>query len=476
MPGPTGAQFLEDRHFVKVIGGPIGSGKSTVCLFDLLKRSVEQVPFDNVRRTRHILVRNTSAQLRSTVKPLIDQWFVHATNDTMGKWRLTDGIFEARFRLPDDTIVHAEFMMLPADTPDDVRRLLSLEGSAAWLEECREIDPEVAQALQGRVARYPNRNAGGVTYPGVIGSTNAPPLGSWWQQKMADPPDTWRVFMQPPALLDDGSINPATENLANLDPNYYRNLISGKTQDWIDVYLRNHFGSGGFGEPVFARTFRREFHLSKTKLTPIYDTLAPLVVGMDNGLTAAAVIGQMDPRGRVNVLGECYVPEGDSMGVETFLDTMLVPYLNSRFPVRPEHIAFALDPACFNRSEVNELTIAQAVAARGFHVIPRGAGATNHIERRIAAVEGLLSRAIDGGPGLLVSPECPWLTQALVWGYRNKKLANGSITAEPEKNHYSHIADALQYLCLYYNVLTNPIMAAMRPTAKEVKRVAFRYA
>ena len=60
----------------------------------------------------------------------------------------------------------------------------------------------------------------------------------------------------------------------------------------------------------------------------------PILVGMDNGLTAAAVIGQMDARGRLNILGESYVPEGETMGVETFLDRLLVPYLTARYPVR----------------------------------------------------------------------------------------------------------------------------------------------
>lgn len=470
-PGVTGAKFLLDKSFIKVIMGPVGGGKSTVCLFDLFKRAIDQQPFMKVRRTKFIILRNTMQQLMSTVKPLIDHWFITLPQGRMGEWRLTDKTFEMRFSLPDGTHVFSEFALLAADTPDDVRRLLSMEASAAWCEEWREIDEAVFEGLQGRVARFPNRASGGVSYPGVICSTNPPPMGTWTQELMAEPPHNMAVFMQPAALLEDGSINPEAENLENLDPSYYANLMAGKTTDWIDVYLKNKFGAGGFGQPVFKATFRADFHVAKEPLRPIPASNNPLIVGMDNGLTAAAVIMQMDMRGRVNVLGESYVPKGQTMGVETFLDRLLIPHLLT-YGVPMGMVQFVLDPACFHRAQLNELTIAMAVQSRGFFPIK---AATNDPDRRIGAVEGLLVRAIDGAAGLLISPSCPWLIQALDWGYRNRKQANGEPTATPEKNHFSHIADALQYGCLHYNLQVHPAATQFRTAAKPVKRVSYVY-
>jgi hypothetical protein len=181
-PGPVGQDFIDDRSFVKIICGPVGGGKSTDALMELFNRTIHQAPFDGVRRTKHVIMRNTTQQLKSTVKPLIDQWFTVLTKNRMGSWRVTDNVFEMKFRLPDKTIVHSEFALMAADTPDDVRRLLSLEASSAWIEEMREIDQAIFEGLQGRVARFPNRASGGVTYPGVIGSTNPPPMGSWLQE------------------------------------------------------------------------------------------------------------------------------------------------------------------------------------------------------------------------------------------------------------------------------------------------------
>lgn len=447
-PGPTGAKFLASRSFIKGLMGPVGGGKSTVCLFDLLARAVSQQPFKGVRRTKFIILRNTMAQLTTTVKPLIDHWFVTMTDGRLGQWRLSERTFEAKFALPDGTTVHSEFVLMPADTPDDVRRLLSLEASAAWVEESREVDPEVFSGLQGRVNRFPNRASGGVTYPGVIFSTNPPPLGSFWHQVISTPPKGWEVFVQPPAMLPDGTLNPAAENLENLAPDYYENLVSGKSEAWISVYLRNEFGPGDMGQPVFKSSFRKEFHVAQSPLKPIVQTLNPLVVGMDNGLQAAASLMQMDARGRVNVLGEVYVPEEETMGVETFLDRLLIPRLANEFPFRRENIVFSLDPACFQRSQVDEKTIAQAVMQRGFKV---QRACTNAPDLRINAVEQLLARHIDGGAGFLVDPRCQHTINALEWGYRYKRTTSGAPSLVVEKNHFSHMGDAVQYGALHFS-------------------------
>ena len=465
--GPTVKQFLDSRKFIKVIEGPVGGGKSTAALFDLFSRSVNQKPFRGVRTTRHIILRNTIQQLNATVKPLLDAWFITMPPTPLGEWQLTDRAFHMRFMLSDGTQVNSEFWLMAADTPDDVRRLLSLECSAAWAEECREVDPEVFEGLSGRVARFPSRAAGGVTYPGVIGSTNPPPLGTYWQENISSPPDNWGVFIQPPAVLEDGGLNPEAENLENLDPDYYSNIMIGKTQPWIDVYLRNQFGAGEFGNPVFKASFVRSFHTMTGELKPVLQSVNPLVIGMDNGLTAAAVIGQQDARGRINVFDTAQVPEGETMGVETFLDRNLIPKLVAEYSFRKENIVFVLDPACFQRSQVDEKTIAQAIIQRGYRVLRAN---TNDPERRVSAVEGLLARQIDGKAGVMLGPKAAHLANALEWGYRYKKTS-----LVPEKNWHSHIADAFQYFCLFYNSQETGSYWRKNNEAKPVVRRRYAY-
>ena len=474
LPSPTGLAFMRSRAFVKLICGPVGGGKSTVALQTIWDMAVSQHPFNNVRRTKFIVLRNTMAQLKTTVKPLIDQWFVElpslSSGRPLGEWRLSDNVFEIRARLSDGTVVHTELCMMAADTPDDVRRLLSVECSAAWVEEAREVDAEVFSGLQGRVARFPNRASGGVTYPCVICSTNPPPIGTFWHDKMTKPPEGWEIFMQPAALLEDGSLNPEAENIQHLDPSYYKNLVSGKTAGWIDVYLKNKFGSGGFGEPVFKGTFRKDFHCVG-ELSPIYTSIKPIIVGSDNGLQAAAVIGQEDQLGHVNVLREAFVPAGETMGYDRFLDTILIPVLRD-MGVANDLVQFIVDPACFQRAQATEITIAQIITSRGFTVRQ---APTNNPERRVSAVEGLLTQQIEGGPKLRLSEKCTHLSASLDWGYRNKKNASGqSISAAPEKNHYSHIAEGFQYFCQYFNPAASNLQAG-RPHAKPIVKRRFAY-
>lgn len=466
VPSPTGLRFMASRAFMKLICGPVGGGKSTVALMALWSMAVQQNAHNGVRRTKFIILRNTMAQLKSTVKPLIDQWFVELPMSEgtapLGTWRLTDNTFEIRARLKDGSVVHTELVMMAADTPDDVRRLLSVECTAAWVEEAREVAEEVFSGLQGRVGRFPNIASGGVTYPCTICSTNPPPVGTFWHGLMSNPPAGYEIFMQPPALMDDGTLNPDAENLANLYPDYYDNQVAGKSSDWIAVYLRNKFGAGGLGQPVFKGTFRMEFHVAKSALKPVSSNMKKIVVGSDNGLTAAAVIGQEDAKGRVNILRNAYVPKGETMGYDRFLDTLLVPQLRD-LAVPFQNVIFVVDPACFQRSQANEVTIAQIISRYGFQVYK---APTNLPERRIAAVEGLLMRQVDGGAGFLFSPEAEHAIAAMEWGYRNKKTASGQGLPTPEKDFYSNIADAIQYLSLYFNVgaaLTGFGRTAARP-------------
>ena len=263
------------------------------------------------------------------------------------------------------------------------------------------------------------------------------------------------------------------ENLENLAPDYYDNLVSGKTEDWINVYLKNMFGAGDMGRPIYKNTFKQSFHVAKSPLKAILQSLNPLIVGMDNGLQAAAAIGQQDMRGRVNLLGECYVKEDETMGVETFLDSRLLPYLRNKFPqMRPENIVFVLDPACFQRSQVDEKTIAGAVQARGFMTVK---ASTNDPERRIQAVEGLLARQIDGAAGFLVDAECSHIIEALTWGHRYKKNSSGTGDVQIEKNHHSHMGDAVQYLALHYNVQHDGGMWGRRAAKRTVKPSTYLY-
>lgn len=466
-PGPEAERFMQSKKFVDIIMGPVGSGKSTAALFKVLMRALNQPVVNGVRRGRCIILRNTTAQLNDTIKPLIDQWFVDAAQNQMGAWKLTEKKFRMAFTLADNSRVDCELWLMAADNPDDVRRLLSVEASWAWVEEARELHEDVFSGLQGRVGRYPSKAMGGVVDACVLASTNPPPIGGFWHKVISEPPEGWGVFVQPPALLDDLSLNPEREN-SNLPEEYYDRLIGGKTEEWINVYLKNQFGIGNAGQPVYKTSFKRSFHVAKEELIPLKTKTYPLVVGMDNGLTAAAALLQQDTRGRVLMLDECYVPKGETMGVERFLDSKLIPLLRNKYFACD--VVFVLDPACFQRSQINEKTIAQLVQNRGYRVQK---AVTNDPDKRIGAVEQLLVRQTDGQGHFLISPHCTWAIEGFEFGYRYPPKRDGSANTEaPQKNHHSHFHDALQYAALHYNA---GIAVDHRPQALPVQKVRYHY-
>lgn len=451
--------------YVRVLAGPIGGGKSVCCAHDLMKWAQEQAPnAEGVRKTRFLVVRNTADQLKSTTKKTIDDWFPPGV---FGEYKATEKTYYYQLGLPDGTIVKSEWMLIALDTPDDVRKALSLEATGLWGNECRELHPEVVDGLLMRVNRYPSMKDGGATRAGAIFDTNMPGEDGWWHNKMESPPKNWSVHIQPEAVLPledwiekygeeppesavatdvEGqkyAVDPAHDNYDNLAKTYYPNTLEGKTADFINVYLRCRYGRNLGGLPVYDKTFKPAKHVAKAPLVPIRSDNYPLCIGLDFGRTPAAVIGQLTPRGKVHVLSEVL---GENMGIKTFLATLLKPHLLQKYPGMPLFIA--PDPAGWQKTQVGETSPVDILIAEGFKVVRPP---TNDPTIRIEAVETLLGQATDAEPRLQIDPvECPTLVRGFKSGYKWKVNKQGDMAAdrEPMKNAFSHPHDAMQYFAM----------------------------
>ena len=177
--------------------------------------------------------------------------------------------------------------------------------------------------------------------------------------------------------------------------------------------------------------------MARERLRCTLNGVRPVVVGMDLGLTPAAVLGQQDPRGRALILGEAV---SFDMGVQRFVRTMLKPLLYERFPGAP--VLVVTDPAGVQRAQTDERSAVDIIKAEGLRVIP---ARTNAITARINAVDEYLMRQVDGDPAFLVDPRCTQLKAAMMGGYRYKPKGDSDI----DKNKHSHVAEALQYLMLH---------------------------
>jgi hypothetical protein len=165
-------------------------------------------------------------------------------------------------------------------------------------------------------------------------------------------------------------------------------------------------------------------------------------MGLDFGRDPCAVICQADHKGRFLVLEEIIA---EDVGLETQLQRGIRPMLLSERYVGRSVVVVG-DPAGKQRSTLYEETSFDLIKRYGLRAYP---APTNDVDKRLAAVEAWLLGQRDGGPAMLIDgTRCPTLVRALDGGYRYGKTRGGLRKPSPDKNEYSHIADALQYACV----------------------------
>lgn len=440
---PTVGSFMRSEAFFRLIAGPVGSGKTTGCIFELFRRACEQAPAeDGFRYTRFAIVRQTLNQLKSTVLKDITSWLRDV----------------ATFKVSESTVfitfgdVKSEWVLIPLENPEDQQRLLSSQLTGAWMSEAIEMDIDLVPAISGRCGRYPSGNTGTPTWFGIIADTNFPAEGSPWHKAMEiDVPPDWQIFKQPGGLSEFAENLPylvQTEETIKLpvdDPvriaqgrKYYERLASAKNPDWVKRYVNAQYGDDPSGTAVFRESFKTSFHVADS-VEPVRGH--PLIVGLDFGRDPCAVITQMDHKGRLLILQEVIA---EDMGLELQLRVGLRPALmDARYMGLP--VAIVGDPAGRQRSTSYEETSFDLVKRAGFMAYP---APTNDIDRRLAAVEAFLLAQRDGGAALIIDRgRCPKLIRALSGGYRYARTKAGQRKPLPDKNEYSHVADALQYAC-----------------------------
>lgn len=426
--GPTVAAFHRSDAFVRGLRGPIGGGKSTACMAEIVRRSLAQPPGikTKLRRSRWAVVRNTLPQLKTTTIKTWHQW----VPQQLGRWTMGPPPTH-HLRLSD---LDCEIIFLALDRPDDVRKLLSLELTGAWINEAREVPRAILDGLTGRVGRYPERADGGPAWSGIIMDTNSPDTDHWWYRMAEEQvPEGYAFFAQP---AGDG---PDAENAANLPPDYYRRAAQGKEEGWVTVYVRGEYGFVRDGKPVYPE-YRDPLHAAAQPLAA-WPGL-PLTVGVDFGLTPAAAISQRGPRGHWRVLGELVA---EDMGAQRF-GALLATELARRWPGLPAHVW--ADPAGRQRAQTDERSAMDILAAQ--LACPVSAAPSNEFTLRREAVAATLSRLIDGEPGLALDPSCRMLRKGFAGHYRYRRLATSGERWRdaPDKNEFSHVHDALQYALL----------------------------
>jgi len=454
-PGEIIKTFMKDDSFFRGVRGPVGSGKSVSCCIEIFRRALKQKPSpDGKRKSRWAVIRNTNPQLKTTtIKTWLD-WF---PENSFGNFMYSVP-FTHNIHVGD---VELEVIFLALDRPEDVKKLLSLELTGVWINEAREIPKSIVDACTMRVGRFPSMKDGGPSWYGVIADTNAPDEDHWWsimsgevpvpdhmnqeESLMLVKPDNWQFFVQPPGMIEKKEddkiksyeLNSSAENIQNVTPNYYPNIIRGKSKSWIDVYVLNRLGTIEDGKLVYG-SFREDVHIADDEID-----FAPTTVyiGLDFGLTPSAVFGQKLPDGRWLILHELVCFDIGTVKFGELLKHEIIKHCADK------DLKIFGDPAGDFRAQTDETTPFQILRQQGIQAFP---APSNDVGLRIESVEAALNRMVDGKAGFLLNKTCKSLRKGFLGGYHYRRIQTSGERYEdkPNKNKFSHVHDALQYLML----------------------------
>ena len=460
---PTVWKFLNDNSFVRGMIGPVGSGKSYACCAEIFKRAVQQKPSkrDGIKYSRFVIVRNSYPMLKTTT---LKTWLELFPEHIYGPVRNSPPITH-HIKLPSRegaAGIDLEVIFLALDQPKDVRKLLSLEVTGGWINEARELPKSIVDGLTHRVGRYPVKDDGGPTWRGVILDTNPCDDDHWiYRLSEKEPPKgkfAWKFFRQPPGVFEAKEVpeempeaqgfvhsagkwwqtNDKAENLNNLPVGYYEQLLGGKNLDWIRCYAEGKFTYVQEGKPVWS-----EYDdASMVDDCQILEGV-PIQIGLDFGLTPAAVFAQRTPKGVWNVLHELVTFD---MGLERFC-TLLKEDIDRFFP--KHELQIWGDPAGMQRDQIFENTSFEHLKTHGLFAKPT---ATNDFRTRREALAMPMTRLVENKPGFRIDRKCVRLRKSLSGGYHFKRVAIGAgqerFRDTPNKNEHSHIGDAAGYCLL----------------------------
>lgn len=442
VPSKTGVTFHEDDSEIRLITGPYGSGKSTICCEEILLRTCAMPKcVDGVRRVKCGIVRNTYADLQHTTLRTCLDWF-----ENIGiEHHVMNPRIQYEFKFNDGNgPIELELLFVALDRGSDIIRILKgLECTFMFVEELAEMLEDVIVHAKARCNRFPSDSLCPTPYwHGIFCATNPPAVDHWIyamfeKQKL----DSHAIFHQPPAVIktkDGYEVNPEADNLSHQKDDYYPSMIRGQSEEFVKVYGMGEYGIVNRGQRVY-HAYNDDLHsTAEIDIDPEY----PILLGVDYGSVSPAILlGQLvDGQNRAIKEFVCQY-----MTIRDLYRTSVKPFLAKYCSGMMLEIAQA-DPA-------NTLGGQEQLEQEGLAVEP---ARTNNIDKRLAAVtEFLTALTPTGAPRFLVSRlGCPKLREGFLGAYHYKKLfviGEERYKETPDKdNHpFSDIHDCNQYICLF---------------------------
>jgi len=190
------------------------------------------------------------------------------------------------------------------------------------------------------------------------------------------------------------------------------------------------------GEAVYGKEFNRELHIMKKQMLPESDI--PIFRGWDFGGNQSCVMCQF-------IDGCLYVlDELPNAGHNTRqFAPQVMHFCNEHYGVEFHYIDVIDPSAMWEGKTAGGLACADIMRELGLTPVP----GLQSPDKRIDAVMKLLVTMRNGHPCLQINPNCAMLISGFLGGYHYpEKLIKNRKMDRPEKNEFSHVADALQYV------------------------------
>ncbi|MCJ8158845.1 hypothetical protein [Sphingomonas sp. LaA6.9] len=475
-PGPIADGFMRSRAFICGIIGPVGSGKTMAALqkgirVGAMQRGIRDDRGVTWRKARIGVIRESYPSLQSTT---LKSWFnIVPESEGNFSWKAP---YTHSFRKvlrregnvrggrPIDILdIEFEFRAIGDQSVEEACR--GWEVNAVIVDEA-DLQPEdLVSFLTGRIGRFSDLDPALVVDPQIILSLNMPDidnhvyrllldrdLDGLSEEDAADLAEALNGRELIEAFVQPGGRAHNAENLHNLPGGrgyYVLQVASNKHKPgYVDRMVDNKPVPLQHGQPVNAG-FAYTEHVRSLE----WDRRRKLILGVDQGLFAAAVALQRDELNQMRTLAEVVnIAKGGKSLLKvgpTAFGKRVKQMLADKFPdIEPHQIRVVADPAAFAASdrEDNEqdwlLAFQKALGLK--------------VHRAKSNRQGLRNEAIwqaqDRRDGYAVDPGCKHLIKAHVGGYRYQKAEIGTGETrghlEIQNTIYTHVADAEQYAAL----------------------------
>lgn len=421
------APLDKGRTQIKVVYGPMGSGKSTLALWEwfIMCLKAEGPLYGAV-------VRASYRELIDSTKKLTEQWFGPFTT-----WR--EGDEEFWFDVPNEKgeLLRHTLCFRSIQKAAHTQKFQSVEYNFVWMEEVvpayntsgivgSGLPEEIVGIAMGRLRLKTAKDQ-----ERILILTANPPFKNHWLYKSFIMTDEQTRKVKNIAVV----WQPPGENKANLPNNYYDGLRQFMDDAQMRRFVNGEVVAAFEGKPVFPEC-KDHYHITDKPVR--LNRQVELVLGHDFGLTPATLITQVLPTGQWVWLDELVM---FNRSVDDHFEELRTK-LNEE-PYKGMTFRCWGDPSGVAKSQTDAKSAFEIAASKGFSIKP---GKIDWMSRK-EAIKQRLNRTVNGEPALIINRlGCDTAVTGMLGGYRYHVSPGGEPNSRPEKNMYSHIMDAAQYI------------------------------